>query len=82
MDVILLLESCCGDNELVIAPSSLILVNLLNEVAQERETHRKSERERRYCSNDREREWKGKLEEGVQQSIRALRGGRDSNSRL
>ncbi len=32
--------------------------------------------------NDREREWKEKLEEGVQQSIRALRGGGDSNSRL
>ncbi len=45
MDVILLQESCCGDNEL---ETSLILVNSLNEVAQEFEAHRKSERERRW----------------------------------
>jgi len=43
MDVILLLKSRCGDNKLVI---SLILVNMLNEVAQECETHRKSEQTR------------------------------------
>ncbi len=77
MDVILLQESRCGDNEL---ETSLILVNSLNEVAQECEAHRKSKR--RGGGNDREREWNGKLEEGVQQSIRALRGGGDSNSRL
>ncbi len=42
MDVILLQESRCGDNEL---ETWLILVNSLNEVAQECEAHRKGKRE-------------------------------------